>query len=478
MKTPLTVACMLLASTAGWSACLPPYPDLDAWWSGDGNAADVYGRFNGALVGSAGYGAGQVGQAFDFNGGSDRVDLGAGSLGDFGDSAFSVAFWVRPDMLADNVYLLGRSVPDAGVGWDMRLFGDSLRVAGVDGWGFNITTGALFAPGNWHHVTLVAALDSGGPSDVRLYIDGVLAGSAARATISNSSNPMRLGHTTAFGGSAFNGRLDEVQVFARALDAAEVQALVAAPEGFCRPCARLPADRFGWWRAENNTLDDSGSADGLAGGNLAFSDGKVGRAFLVDGSGFVELPASTLWNLGTSSFTVTGWFQSSTPGYGNIVRHHDGGVADGTWGVRLTPGGQLEFLMADSSSGLVTIQSTSALNDGQWHALAAVRNAGSSELLLYVDGSPAANAVSAPGLNVVGNANFRMLIGAGGAGGGGIFEPFVGMIDEIAFHRRALAESEIQALANAAGVGVCLPIFADGFELAPPGQTAKGCKTD
>lgn len=470
----LPVASLLLASTAAWSACVEPYAGLYAWWPGDGNAADVYGHFNGSLAGTAGFGAGQVGQAFAFDGGADRVDLGDGSLGNFGDNAFSVAFWMRPELLADNVYLLGRSVPDAGVGWDIRQFSDSLAVVGVDGWGINISTAALLAAGTWHHVSLVARLDSGSPSDVQLYVDGVLAGSSARATISNSSNPLRLGHTTAFGGSAFNGHLDEVQLFARALDATEVQALATAPEGLCRPCAQLPANRFGWWRAEDDTLDHSGSADGLAGGNLAFADGEVGRAFLLDGTGFVELPASTAWNLGTSSFTATGWFHSSTADYGNIVRHHDGGMADGTWGVRLTPAGKLEFLVSDSSAGLFSIVSTAAVNDGHWHALAAVRDAGSSELHLFVDGSPAATPVAVPALNVIGNPNYRMLIGAGGAFGGGIFEPFVGMIDEIAFHRRALAESEIQALANAASTGVCLPLFADGFE-SPPELTHKAC---
>jgi hypothetical protein len=52
-----------------------PTQGLLAWWPGDGDANDVLGSNNGRLNGGAGFAAGILGQAFDFNGTNDYLEL-------------------------------------------------------------------------------------------------------------------------------------------------------------------------------------------------------------------------------------------------------------------------------------------------------------------------------------------------------------------------------------------------------------------
>ncbi|MDP6345734.1 MAG: hypothetical protein QF491_19510, partial [Alphaproteobacteria bacterium] len=64
---------LLAAQTA---QALPVTSGLVAYWSGDDNADDGSGNgHHGSLVGGAGYGAGQFGQAFEFTGGGQSVTV-------------------------------------------------------------------------------------------------------------------------------------------------------------------------------------------------------------------------------------------------------------------------------------------------------------------------------------------------------------------------------------------------------------------
>jgi len=61
--------------TVSAQPCSPAPVGLASWWSGDGNALDSRLRNNGTLVGNVSFGAGQVGQAFDFANPGGRVEV-------------------------------------------------------------------------------------------------------------------------------------------------------------------------------------------------------------------------------------------------------------------------------------------------------------------------------------------------------------------------------------------------------------------
>ena len=72
-------ALLVLAATPGAfgaPSCLTPPTGLVGWWPGDGNANDLAGSNNGALQGgSTASAAGEVGQAFSFNGTNSFVQI-------------------------------------------------------------------------------------------------------------------------------------------------------------------------------------------------------------------------------------------------------------------------------------------------------------------------------------------------------------------------------------------------------------------
>jgi hypothetical protein len=118
--------------------------------------------------------------------------------------------------------------------------GDSIAVwfqgAGTLYWGMNLsnTSGAVTAPwtlanGTWHHI---AATYDGTAQTQTLYIDGVLAGSAAnlQGAPSFDGQPFLIGADVNNGALSFNfaGNIDEVRIFSAARTAAQVSADFAA----------------------------------------------------------------------------------------------------------------------------------------------------------------------------------------------------------------------------------------------------------
>ena len=452
----LSLALSVVSSIAG-AACTGPPVGLRAWWGGDGNAGDVFGTWGGMLVGDATFVTGQVGEAFSFDGSGDRVDVLDPVAGVLGADPFTVAFWVRTD--ADHVadYLVGKSYPNGGDGWDIRLGDRRLYLEGLNGWDpqWNLRTDQVITIGRWHHV----AVTSDGMTTT-LYLDGATdpAWTIPRQPVSGTSNPLRFGFTTGYGGTQLDGALDEVQLYDRALSQEEVQGLAAAvPDGACRPCAALPRDAFGWWRAENSVADEIGFADGTLGGDATYADGRVGRAFSFNGDGWVELPDSPAWDFGSGSFSVSAWFRSApATSYHNLLRHHDGSGNPGYWGLRLNSSGQLQWLIEDSAGGgEIALTSTGSYDDGEWHAATAVRDAVAGELRLYVDGAEVATPIADGDADVTGAASFRMSIGSGLWDDGRRYEPFVGEIDEVMMVGRAVTATQARVLANAGASGVC-----------------------
>jgi uncharacterized repeat protein (TIGR02543 family) len=199
---------------------------LVSLWRGEGNTFDVVGGNNGTAVGGASYKQGVSGSGFSFDGTGKYIEM-SNNVGDFGSTQFAVSFWMNDaaGTYSSDAYLVGKSDPNGGAGWDIRVSNNTIKVAGVDGWGFNITSDASVTSNVWHHITLSAT-----STDVYLYIDGVLKGTSPRSTISSTVNPFRVGYTTNYGGSAFNGLIDEVSIYNRALVAAEVAALFSGSD--------------------------------------------------------------------------------------------------------------------------------------------------------------------------------------------------------------------------------------------------------
>jgi hypothetical protein len=75
----------------------------------------------------------------------------------------------------------------------------------------------------------------------------------------------------------------------------------------------------GWWRGEDNAEDDSSYGhDGTWGGTAAYTDGRFGRAFDLDGSSYIDTGSETigdgLFAESNRSWTVSAWANFAADG--------------------------------------------------------------------------------------------------------------------------------------------------------------------
>jgi len=165
-----------------------------------------------------------------FNGTSSRVSLGyqiRNELAALQPGAISVEAWVNKDDLSGTEFIAGTRINGGGAGAEMAFYDSTLRMAGRSSPSDSFQQANIDflaaggSAGEWHH--LVGILDY--PRDqIRLYVDGLLAGAQNVTFASNSytvgasmTEPDSIG-SSPNGGYLFQGLLDEVAFYAFALD--------------------------------------------------------------------------------------------------------------------------------------------------------------------------------------------------------------------------------------------------------------------
>jgi len=260
---PATPARTVVNAAGCTAGCFGPPANRVSWWRGEGNAADSIGTNVGTLAGGAGFDAGQVGQAFRFDGVNDRVEIP--NFGTF--TRVTAQAWVYREGATNTresliSYKEGNgascgfvlSLNEDGVNQRPRLW---VQINGV--WQF--AEAALPVPfERWTH--LAGTYDG---QAIRLYVDGVLtAVTTAAGNLTQCTQKTALGSRASFDQHFFPGRLDEVTIFDRALSPAEVQALaLAGSSGMCvtaPPASGSPSGtpqvEQGWVQvAPNQSLD-------------------------------------------------------------------------------------------------------------------------------------------------------------------------------------------------------------------------------
>ena len=148
------------------------------------------------------------------------------------------------------------------------------RVARIVGGGVSWISGPSASPvGSWTHVALT--YDG---SQLRLFVNGVqVASAAASGAIQASSSPLWIGGNQPYG-EYFNGLIDDVRVYNRALTQAEIQTDMATPLGGAGGSgygAAVGADEFGgdcggFESGESvvDGVDGQRRGDGVSGGAL------------------------------------------------------------------------------------------------------------------------------------------------------------------------------------------------------------------
>ena len=160
-----------------------------------------------------------------------------------GDGDFTAAAWIHPkELKRAGIVALGAYVSTHG--WYLEMAGNKgdfrIETAGP---GNESNGGVTSPPGvirtdTWQHVTAVVRRNG----ETRLYVNGyaVAKGEIGPANLDNPEIDLHVGSVP--DAPQFHGELDEVRLYTRALDEAEVQALVEPGREFARPPPEKPQD--------------------------------------------------------------------------------------------------------------------------------------------------------------------------------------------------------------------------------------------
>ena len=224
------------------AVCSAPPADAISWFAAEGNAKDLLGANDGSFTGTVAYAPGKVGQAFSFAGSSFvSVPANSGSLNLTG-SAVTIEGWINPTATAGAVYF-GKTQSGAN---DYLLLLDAGQLTAIikAGGSEKIVRGftdyptnsmpLIPTPGQWTHLALTydGAL-------IKLYANGVQVGQDTKTgNLAGSASPFNIGGRT--GSLFFNGQIDEVDVYSRALGQSEVATIYnSSLAGKCRPAFTL-----------------------------------------------------------------------------------------------------------------------------------------------------------------------------------------------------------------------------------------------
>ena len=463
---------------------------LVGWWKLDGNAKDETANHNDGTLNNFtldgttnGWTAGKFGKALMFNGSNDYASMG--NVLNMGLGNMTTSVWIKT-MSSSNQSIVAKSLygPQAGryytiiqAGYlETFMQGNVNRTIDVPS--------SLVTDGNWHLVTTSYVR-----SDLMsLYVDGTLKStldiSADSSINMNTSDTFLIGaynnvsgtDSPPQGGEYFNGFLDDVRVYNRALAATEIAKLYAGsnPTNCDQTCvgywkfdesgsATTAADSSGHGNTGTlmNGASNSPTANGTSNGPL-WTSGVFGNGLVFDGSNdYISALDNGSLNVGTSDFSVSFWFKNSNSLVGtnfwNIISKKNSYNAnnvgwmvwfrrngsDGANGIELRS--NVSGTTNDYISGCVK-DISSLIADSNFHFVVISVHRSAQLVNFYIDGlDVGTDGVVAPGRLPSPGTTLSNTdpIGIGATGIGNYQIPSGFVLDDVRIYSRALAPYEI-----------------------------------
>jgi hypothetical protein len=235
--------------TVSTGACVSVPAGIISWWPAQGNGGDVAGTNPATVSSGVSYSPGEVGQAFNFDGTSGSIMIPASaSLNVGAGSGFSVECWIKPaDLTPLHPIVEWNNGSTFGVHFyhSTSWFGNNVQgnllanIVDTDGRYHPVfTAGGLLTTSNFQHVALTYEKTSGVG---KLYVNGAEVASANLGTFTpQTSYNLYLGHRPSGGAQLYGGSMDEVSIYARALNGTEIHAIYdAGAAGKCQSSAPL-----------------------------------------------------------------------------------------------------------------------------------------------------------------------------------------------------------------------------------------------
>jgi hypothetical protein len=243
-------------STLCETGCLLSPTGLIGWWTGDGTATDIQLGNNGVLMNGAAFAPGLVKQAFSLDGDDDFVDVADTPALHAIATAVTIDAWINPRTLSfGEGFVFARRDPLISEGISLFINNDGylrtqMQTGSVDFSEADSAAPVIRFNGQWQHIAVTADTATG---QVALYLNGMAIpimaiGSIGGhfASVSHLFIGRRQGLDTpegAQGALHYKGLIDEVELYNRALSAAEVRAIYrVGRRGKCKPHLQTQPD--------------------------------------------------------------------------------------------------------------------------------------------------------------------------------------------------------------------------------------------
>lgn len=363
--------------------------------------------------------------------------------------SFSVATWVKIDTAPPasgfatalsaqgnevSAFFLGYRPVDGGK-WEMYATEKDSSVRGPD---YVVRSAEQAVLGRWTHLAVVFDKPT---QTMKLYVDGALSATTARPKGFSANGPLIAGHgkwNGVDGANQWIGSVDEVRVYSRTLDNAEIQGV------FTREAVAV-----GSWKLDGELTDDSVSAmHGTAVNGPTWVDGQsvhpdaTDKAMWFDG---VDDYVKTGVALDTrASFTVAAWVKPEQTTTVAGVVSQSGTNASSAFTLGFDSGKRWLFAMngPGGANEETRVLSDAVARPGVWTHVAGAYDKARNEIRLYVNGLLVSTGTFRLGWNAMGELNI------GRAKSAGSWRYMPGAVDDVKLHDRPLFQDEISQLAG------------------------------
>jgi hypothetical protein len=485
MKTKifLIAALVLTLNAATHAQTLPAYLPTDGlvgWWPFNGNANDESGNGNNGTVNGATLTEDRFGNsnaAYSFDGIDNFIDCG--NISTLNNSSYiSISVWFKCQSLLQEGAIIGAEfIQNSNYGWALttdNFFtgGNALKAKMRNS---NNPNGSaqlgysqqILQTNNYYHAIFIFdGTESTNSQKLKVFLNEIpinltYVDSLPTALPSTNFNTIVGGLNGSATNAAFDGIIDDIAIYNRALTQEEITALYTGepinPPTACNPLpANLQEGLVGYWPFCGNANDESGNGnDGAVNGATLTEDrfGDANSAYDFDGvDDFINVINSPDLNLSGEEFTLSVWYTiSAAPAADNrnLLCKSSGAGPFNKWVVMKSEGegfypegeGLITYPSLNSSSFNGFIYSSNPVSINNWSQLLIVKE--NSSLKIYSNG--VLQNTTGTITNVLPN-SADLRIGGDEFNSGDNNKLWSGKLDDIGIWNRALSADEVQQL--------------------------------
>jgi hypothetical protein len=418
---------------------------------------DSSGNSNTGILSNVTWESGKFGIGTTYNGDNSQVIIGTSSIFDFSTNDFSIAAWINQTSTENNKKIIFKGNPfcDSCVG-GYTLF----TQAGVPRFVIDLSTSTgdrysaydnsiLVNDGKWHFV-----LGQRSGNSIQLFVDGKLIKTTnlpQNAAIVDDSGTLL---TISGSGYAYNGIIDEVRIYNRALSPSEIQDLYNwSPDGNSpkKPIVHYKFDE-GYGNNINNSISNSFNGTKYNTTNWD-NNGKYEKSLWFDGT-TAQLIAnnSSSWRNNGNDMSFSIWIKPDPSDDSSYIFSKPwNGSGNYNYYLTSTGGTNPSFNFKLGGATTYNLASNKSISSNQWHQISITINNVNKLVKFYIDGqlTNSATHTISDWTPAGGDGNANFVIGciypySNNFCAGGSTYDFKGYIDEFKFYDFALTDEEVK----------------------------------